>query len=512
MLQNSTELSLNKHSVRQPTVLITLRDFSTVRNILTADSVNYLTTSGIKFIILCDDPNDPFLREHLSHPCFVFEKLKLDELKTRMRDSRLFEWFRIVRFHTYGNSTLQSLGTRRYYTIVFKQEIMSKASFPFGKIYFGSVIPAALLASRWKLFRRGLVALEALLFKFSAHNKVYTEHKPTLAIFPSLGYSVADTFLMREARHNGSKLLSIVRSWDNTTNKGYGGCTPDHVFVWNNLMRRETIRHHDVPTKNVDIAGIPHCDVYFQNVTMRERDEFFADHGLRPDRKTIYYAMSGPNSFRNNIDIIELLLQAIHDGRIEHDSQLLVRIHPGFVSYTRKWKDHVDNLKRRLPELEKKFSGRLGISQQSIRTVGKVEILDPINQVLNKELFSFTDVLVNIYSTQMVEASIFDLPIITAGWHPLRETNLPISVFERYDHVRRVLATGAVTTTHTPEELILAINKDLSNRSRLSQERKSLFDQEVSAHRGRAGLYTAERIVSLARSSVNGRVSPKLNK
>jgi hypothetical protein len=487
-----------KSGAKPPCVLITVRDFSTIRNLLTREAVEYMTSSGLTFVILCDDPGDPFLREHLSHPCFRFEKLRLDALENRMRASRIFEWLRLVRFHTYGNSTPNSLGTRRYHAYVFKEEILGKASFPFGKLFFGTVIPAAHMASRWKWFRRGLVALEGAMFKFEAHGGIYQRYRPVITVVPSLGYA-HDVFLMREARRHGARILSIIRSWDNTTNKGYGGCTPDHVFAWNNLMREEAVRHHDVPADRVEVAGIPHWDVYFRDTPMRSREEFFAHHSLSPDRKTIYYAMSGPNSFRKNVEIIELLLQAIRDGRIEHSAQLLVRIHPGFVSYTRKWMDQVEHFRREIPRLKAEYGDLLGISDQAVRRLGNVEILDPINQVLNKEIFSNVDVLVNIYSTQMVEGAIFDLPIITAGWHPLRNTDKPISVFEEYDHVRRVLATGAVSTTHSPEALIETINADLADRPRLAPQRKALVEQEITHFRGDAGLNSAKRIAALAR-------------
>ena len=108
-------------------------------------------------------------------------------------------------------------------------------------------------------------------------------------------------------------------------------------------------------------------------------------------------------------------------------------------------------------------------------------------------------VMVTVYSTQMIEAACFDLPIINAGYYPLRESEFPISVYEEFDHIRRITATGGVTNCHSKEELIAAVNADLAERGRLAEGRRRLADQEVPVDsRGHSGSTIARRIVELA--------------
>jgi hypothetical protein len=489
-------MNYDTSSQAKPCVFICLRDFSSVRNLLPPPAVEALGNSGLQVVFLVPDPENKFIRSYLDKPGFVLEKLELKTITSALKAGRLIEWLRQVRFLTYGRSTPQSMGTRKYHVHVFKKEMLGAASTLIGKIYYGSVVPAAHFASRCKLFRDLIVGLEALCHNYDAHKALYAKYRPRWLAVPTLGYA-HDPLLMREAKRHGAKVLSIVRSWDNTTNKGYGGFRADHVFAWNDLMVTEICKHHDIPPNQITVTGIPHWDVYFNDVEMRDRERFVKDYELDPERRIIYYAMSGPQSFRHNFDIIQLILESIRNGAIIGPVQLLVRLHPTYALDEGRWTREVDNFKKQAVELRASFGDILSFSDQKILEFGNSNILDPYNQVLNKEIFSYADVLVNIYSTQMIEGAIFDLPVITAGWHPLRETDQPISVFEKYDHVRRVLKTGAVTTTHSPDDLIAAINVDLEDGGRLRQERQNLLDQEITAFRGSAGVETAKAITAL---------------
>jgi hypothetical protein len=489
-------------SARKPCIFFCLRDFSSVRNMLPPVAVETLGTFDGTIVFLVTDPGSTFLRGYLNRPNFRFERLEAKAMNLASRQGRLTEWLRQVRFLTYGNSTPGSMGTRKYHAHVFREEMLGASRTPFGRMYYGSVIPAAHLAGRSRLLRDLIVATEARITKFDAHAELFRKYRPDWLIVPTLGYA-QDPPLMYEARRHGTRLLSIVRSWDNTTNKGYGAIRADRVFTWSQLMAEEVVRHHDIPAEKVEVTGVPHWDVYFNDVPIRDRAQFFQDHGLKPNRKLIYYAMSGPHSFRKNFELIRLMLERIRDGAIDQSAQLLIRIHPAYVLNTTRWGDAIEEMNREIPVLRQEFGDLFSISDQEVEQIGDLRLLTHRNQVLNKEIFRYADVLVNIYSTQMVEAAIFDLPTVTAGWHPLRNTDKPISVFEEYDHVRRVLATGAVTTTHTPEELIAAINLDLADRGRLRAERKALLDQEITDYRGTAGIRTAQRIIELARNGSN---------
>ena len=477
------------------TVFLCLREWSNVRNFLQPDMVEVLAASGHRFVILCDEPDNGWLRNLLPHPCFIFEQLKLAEADIP-KQTPLRRFFELMRHFTYGDSTYSEMGTRRYHMKIFRDEVVSKANWR-GKIYYNIQLWLPLIASRVKLLRTVLREVECKLFSMNSHGELYEKYKPSLLVVPSLGYAY-DHYLMREAKSHGTRVLSIVRSWDNTTSKGYTGCMPDHVFAWNDAMAAETIRHHDVPKSRVEVAGIPMWDPYFQDISMRSKPEFLRHFGLDPQKSTIYYAMVGPSNFRHNLTIIRLLLEGIRDGRVAKPSQLLVRIHPNYYVHRGKWLSECEKDEQEMKSLKGEFGALLAISEQDVEELGNAAFLTHANQTHLKEIYSYSDVLVTVYSTQMIEAAIFDLPVINAGFLPLRELDVPISVYDEWDHIRRINATGGVTNTYSEAELFEAINSDLAYPNRLAEERRRLADQEVHAHRGDAGRYSARRLAELA--------------
>ena len=87
----------------------------------------------------------------------------------------------------------------------------------------------------------------------------------------------------------------------------------------------------------------------------------------------------------------------------------------------------------------------------------------------------------------MIEAAIFDLPIINVAMHKFRDTVKPASYFENFTHIKRILKTGACKNAYNYDEYITYINEYLENPSRDSQNRKKLVAQEITTNIGCAG-------------------------
>ncbi len=460
------------------------------------DIVDLLARSGFRFVILTPSPDNDLLKRHFAHSAFTLERLNIERVTRAQKGSRAYQFFRLMRAYAYGNSRFHEMGTRKYHLRIFRQEVLASATTLFGKLYYSGIIAGAALAGRSRLLRRFIRWAEAKVVKDEYHRDLYERYKPCMAVFPSLGYSL-DPNIMREAKAFGARIVSIVRSWDNTTSKGYAGVEPDHVFAWNGEMVDEIIRYHDVPPAKVEAGGIPHWDIYFQPSLMPSREEFMQRYGLREDRRIIYFAMAGPSNFRHNMTVTRHLLEAISSGEISEPCQLLVRVHPNYGLLTDRWREQTRELEEILPQLKAEFGDILSVSEQRIEDVGGLRILAESNQDDLKAIFSNIDLLVNIYSTQMIEGAIFDVPIVNAGYLPLRETDMPISVYEDFDHLRRIGRTGAIVNGHSREELVKAVNESLENRSRFAEQRRRLVDQEISHHRGTAGVHLANRLIEL---------------
>ncbi|MBT6227421.1 MAG: hypothetical protein HOI47_12255, partial [Candidatus Scalindua sp.] len=106
----------------------------------------------------------------------------------------------------------------------------------------------------------------------------------------------------------------------------------------------------------------------------------------------------------------------------------------------------------------------------------------------------YSDVMITQFSTLMIEAAIYDLPIINAGIGILRDTSIEAENYKDWTHVKRIVSTNACKIASNIEELCAYINLYLENKNEDSQYRKLLADQECSVNRGCAGKKIAEYI------------------
>ena len=114
-----------------------------------------------------------------------------------------------------------------------------------------------------------------------------------------------------------------------------------------------------------------------------------------------------------------------------------------------------------------------------------------------KSLIVYSDVMVNFYSTQAIEAAVFDRPIVNVCYGTCRSVDLPARVIDGWDHYARVLATGGIARAYTESALIDAINRYLDDPSLDRAARRRIVDQEIPVNRGCAGRAIGEHILAL---------------
>ena len=102
------------------------------------------------------------------------------------------------------------------------------------------------------------------------------------------------------------------------------------------------------------------------------------------------------------------------------------------------------------------------------------------------------DVLLTEYSTLMIEAAIFDKPIVNVGFGRYRDTKRSASYVESFTHVKRVLNTGACRNAYNFDELCDAISEALIDPEKRSLARQQLCQQEVEIRFGDAAKKIAE--------------------
>ena len=144
--------------------------------------------------------------------------------------------------------------------------------------------------------------------------------------------------------------------------KDYRGADPDHVIAWNDIMKDELIHFQDIEEKKIFIGGIAHWDFYFNgSFQKRSKEDFLQFHGLSGDKKIIFYGTSSWGLFRNTFDVIEKLLEEMEKGRFQCPSQLLVRLHPGYLFKQKNKEGQVVDLYRdRMKSIKQKYGDQIG--------------------------------------------------------------------------------------------------------------------------------------------------------
>ena len=126
-------------------------------------------------------------------------------------------------------------------------------------------------------------------------NRYITARSPDVILAtPVVNRASTQVEFLKSARQLGIPAATCVASWDNLTNKGLLKFTPDRVFVWNEVQRREAIELHGIPGDRVVATGAQLFDQWFERQPSRPREEFVRSIGLDPGKPYVLYTCSNP--------------------------------------------------------------------------------------------------------------------------------------------------------------------------------------------------------------------------
>ena len=408
--------------------------------------------------------------------------------------SHIGSFFILIRTYMYGKKGKLENNSPKVWGAIYEKQFSESGIR--GKIFFSLAKLIAALGSQFSYLRKFVVYLESILFKGSIYDHYFVHYEPKQLVISSTGYMI-DPLIMRAAKRNNCKVLSLVHSWDNPTTKAYGGVSPDNVVAWNEIMKEELSVFHDIKKENIHVGGIAHWDDYF-NGSLKNGGPFFKKEANNTTRKFIMYATSSPIMFKTTFDIIEDILIKIKNGIIVNKPKLIVRLHPSYLAKQKSNKRLIlDVYKGKIDELQNKYVGLVEFNMPIVNWI-KDDYELPIEDVKNLgKLLMKSDLVLTEYSTLMIEGSIFDTPVINVALGNFRNTDQPISVIEDLNHIQRVLKTKATRQAYNMDQLIDQINQYLSNPQLDSENRKKLVEQEITTNIGHAGESIGKYIYSL---------------
>lgn len=341
---------------------------------------------------------------------------------------------------------------------------------------------------RFRFWREG-IRLFYYAFPDDYAGNLFEKYKPDLVFAPNM-FSAEDCRILRAARKRGIPTLTMAKSWDVPTTRGFTRVKAGAILVFNEINKREIIEIGDYAPDDVHIVGFPQFDAYIHQEIYISYDDFCASMGLDTAKKTILFAV--PGDFKNpySHEIMRLLDDAVERGAFVEPVQILARFHPKYPSTG----EGLKNLKHFvLNRPGTYFSKNLeqAIDAPSTTTFEWTYTDADIAHLANSIYHSA--VVINTESTMTLDAAAIDRPVVLIGFDGNHRLDYWHSIIRNYsrEHLRGVLQTGGARLANSPEELIAHINTYLSSPSVDSEGRELLRKELIYRVDGKS----AERIV-----------------
>ena len=150
-------------------------------------------------------------------------------------------------------------------------------------------------------------------------------------ITPLINLGSSQIEYQRAAKRLGIPSALCVWSWDHLSSKALIRDTPDRVFVWNDVQKREALELHGLPASRIVVTGAQNFDQWFNRQPSRDRAAFCTHVGLPDDRPFVMYACS--TLFDHSPPEAKLVVEWIRRVRASglphlRDIGILVRPHP----------------------------------------------------------------------------------------------------------------------------------------------------------------------------------------
>ena len=466
---------------------------------LQSDVVPTLLSADVEVVLLTDDETKSQIEKRFSqlvtrNSQLVFEGLRLKQAndyakKIQPRLQWLLAYLRRVG------------GSRRINTEAMDSHIWEVWAENGWKFRLAIWIPSALMILLLRNFswaRKLLVKLQNR-FTTNIYSDLFENYNPDLVIASTPGWRM-DRYLLRESAKRGIPNMTVIVGWDNSSSYNISGADVQRATCWSQLQKDELVYGSDWNPENVNIGGIPSYDGYFRKQWLMPRDEYFKLHKLDPNRKLISYASSFVH-FAPNFPNIEALAKLVSSDALAEPSQLLIRLHPSH--FQDKPKIFAEE-RARVFELEKKYPHVHVV--QPVALGGSLGYYGGEDMDEKSSMMAYSDVVVTVYSTMLVETAVHDTPMIAAtidtlgGWNKKNKFSLSLKEIGDWPTHKRFRDAKAGRVATSQNELKEALNLYLKDRTIDSRERRKFVEDEITFTDASSGKRTAEFILKILNS------------
>lgn len=336
-----------------------------------------------------------------------------------------------------------------------------------------------------KIFH-ALVRLLFLLRKPApAMQDLFLRERPDL-LFSTDVQAELDFDAMAAARQTGTKIIGMVRSWDNLTARGgLVPYVPEKLLVWDPYLYRQAMDIQHISGDCLIVIGIPQFDWYVKKELIKPREEFLKKFGIDPSKRVILFAGEGAFHAPHEVEVLEMLSEAIRTGKIKDSARLalIFRPHPAFGAAI---------------EQAKKFNNVIvdeGISlytgkDRSSWEMDREKIYHLVNSLYHANL------VVTTASTMAIDAAAFDKPVVCVAFDGKSKEPYWNSVsryYRDYTHYADLSKTGGFKIAYSAGDMVRFVNEYLDSPMLDALGRQKIRDEFIWKLDGKS----AERIAGV---------------
>ncbi len=448
-----------------------------------------LTARGIRLVFLVEDELIGQMRsQYAGNDLLIFESSREKQTKDYQKNYRgtLQDMMEYVR----GASMSPRIPLTYVDTHRQRKEYEAKGK---RKLALKMMRPAIYALRYSKIARNIFRRWQTSRFTPAIFGDLFDRYQPDLVVSSTAGWRL-DRYLLREATRRGLKTAMTVIGWDNPSAFGLPGADVDYANVWSQIHVRELSEGLDWPKNTIHVGGMPLYDGYIHKTWQMSREEYFAEHHLDPNKKLIAYAATAL-SISPNLHIVEELTRIISEQKLAEPAQLLLRLHPNHFKPQANYQEEckkIYEVTANCPDVHvvapKALSG--GLPRYSGEDFPE-----------KASMLAHCDVLVSIYSTMVVEASLHDKPTISVcidsptGWP--NNFWIPLHDVPSWPTAARVNQAGVGVNAFTPEELVDELNTSLTHPELQRENRRKFVEDELTFLDGQSTPVTAKFLLQL---------------
>ena len=287
--------------------------------------------------------------------------------------------------------------------------------------------------------------------------------------------------LIYQAEKLKIKTVSFIFSWDNLASKGRMAGNFNHYLVWSNLMKSDLLHfYQSVKPHQIDVVGTPQFEPYVLERYKTNKEAFYKTYNLNSTLPVILFTCNDSSS-KNDPFYLELLANYIATNKIK--ANLIVRTSPADEP------NRFLYLQEKYPFIKWNFPE--WILTRENHAEPWTQRVPAFNDVVNlKSVLQFSDVIINVLSTIILDGFLFDKPSICPVFGNKEKGFDNAIKFLEYAHLKQVEDSDAVTIVKDESEFMATLNTVLKNPEALLSEQKKFVALEI----GKPLIGTSKRI------------------